>query len=245
VADAHLYVSKVGDIIKLGGYDWRVLALVGGNALLLSDKILEYKDYAAYITSKTWRASGLRQYLNNDFYNKTFSAEEKKRIFEVYSVEDYLWSEGSWGIEAEAWNKTAPPEGLSGLDLAFYNALTAADARDDETKDRVFLLSIQEVQRYFGRSADAPAWDENMTAEDFFDAVVDRMSRISDQYNSARIAYDKNTGAAHWWWLREDGNTCYGALVQSDGVIVKNTRKSEEFDSLNGGVRPALILKLQ
>ena len=211
----------------------------------MSDKILEYRDYAGYLSNKTWRASGLRQYLNEDFYNKTFSAEEKKRIFEVYSVEDYLWSEGSMGIEFDSSYKIAEPEGLSEMDLMFYRALVGTDIIDNETKDKVFLLSMEEVQDYFGRSSDTPVWDVNTTADDFFNAVVDRMSRIDDQYNKARIAYDVNNNTAKWWWLREDGNTCFGALVQSDGVIIKNTRKSEEFNNLSGGVRPALILKLQ
>jgi len=36
-----------------------------------------------------------------------------------------------------------------------------------------------------------------------------------------------NGNAAKWRRLREDGSVCYGALVRSDDVIVKNTRRTK------------------
>ncbi|MCL2063078.1 MAG: DUF6273 domain-containing protein [Candidatus Cloacimonetes bacterium] len=97
------------------------------------------------------------------------------------------------------------------------------------TQDRIFLLSIAEVVKYFGDSGQlayrpSGAWS------------------IDDQYNTNRIAtfFD---GSATFWWLRSPGSrTTYASLVRItgelnvSGIIVNN--------NFHGGVRPALWLNL-
>ena len=56
------------------------------------------------------------------------------------------------------------------------------------TKDRIFLLSIEEVVKYFGDSGQF----KNRPKDAYF---------IEDQYNSARIAEDAD-GIVFWWWRR-------------------------------------------
>jgi len=55
-------------------------------------------------------------------------------------------------------------------------------------KDPIFLLSIEEVVKYFGDSGQLKKGARN-------DGCID------DQYNKERIAYDKG-GEGTWWWLR-------------------------------------------
>ncbi|MCL2694167.1 MAG: DUF6273 domain-containing protein [Oscillospiraceae bacterium] len=71
-----------GEVIKFGNYDWRVLEVKDGKALLLSDKVLEERSYHNTDTDITWETSDIRAYLNDEFFN-SFSATEKARIAQV------------------------------------------------------------------------------------------------------------------------------------------------------------------
>jgi hypothetical protein len=99
------------------------------------------------------------------------------------------------------------------------------------TQDRIFLLSISEVIKYFGDSGQLK--NKNSKSE----------YRIDDQFNSARQAHYNGSWA--WWWLRSPGHHSYdAAYVSSDGnVIVNGITVFRGHDS--GGVRPALWLNLK
>jgi hypothetical protein len=69
--------AKVGDIISFGKYNWRVLDVADGKALVITEGIIEERRFDE--NSNDWASSEIRGYLNNEFYN-SFSADEKKRI---------------------------------------------------------------------------------------------------------------------------------------------------------------------
>jgi hypothetical protein len=99
-----------------------------------------------------------------------------------------------------------------------------------ETKDRIFLLSVSEVVRYFGDSGQLKKRTPNGSY------------KIIDQYNIARRAkYEKNE---YWWWLRSPGEfatktTC----VAADGFLIMYG--ATIGDGNTKGVRPALWLNLK
>ena len=73
-----------GSTISLGGHDWIVLEVIDGKkALVLSDKVIELRAYHSKDVSISWENCDLRKYLNGEFYKKTFSEKEKKRIIET------------------------------------------------------------------------------------------------------------------------------------------------------------------
>lgn len=72
--------DPVGKVIKMGGINWRVVDVQGEKALVISDLILDCKPYQKDSKVNSWADSYLRSYLNGDFYKKTFSSSEKKRI---------------------------------------------------------------------------------------------------------------------------------------------------------------------
>jgi hypothetical protein len=76
---------RVGDIIQFGQLDWLVLAAEDGKALVLSDKILENRNYHADGGDITWEHSSIRAYLNGEFYNG-FSAADQNRIISTNIV---------------------------------------------------------------------------------------------------------------------------------------------------------------
>jgi hypothetical protein len=81
---APIPVSK-GDTIDFGGYDWIVLEVSDGKALLLSEKILEYRAYHDEKVDITWAQSDMRAYLNGEFYD-SFAASDRARIAETRIV---------------------------------------------------------------------------------------------------------------------------------------------------------------
>ena len=92
----------VEDTITLGTYEqdnnssngkepikWRVLAIEGGKALVISEYGLDCKPYHEEYEAITWRDCSLRAWLNSDFYNAAFSDEEKNIILkETIIAED-------------------------------------------------------------------------------------------------------------------------------------------------------------
>lgn len=85
--------AKVGDYVSFGTYEqdnntsngkedvkWLVLEVKDGKALVISEYALDCKQYNTNDTDVTWETCTLRRWLNNDFINAAFSAEEKAKI---------------------------------------------------------------------------------------------------------------------------------------------------------------------
>lgn len=71
-----------GDAIEIGGYDWRVLDIQDNKALVLSEKVLLTRAYHPAGGEITWADSDIRAYLNENFYQETFTEEERLCIVE-------------------------------------------------------------------------------------------------------------------------------------------------------------------
>lgn len=119
---------KVGGYIKFGSYpqtengdkediEWRVLKVINGRALVISRKVLDRAQYNTFTTDVTWDTCTLREWLNNDFFNSAFSADEKAMI-----------STTTVSVDTVPYSKANPGKA---------------------TQDKVFLLSINEVEKYF------------------------------------------------------------------------------------------------
>ncbi len=83
---------KVNDIITFGTYpqtkytdevsplEWKVLKVEDGKALIITDKIIDQVRFNEKYADVTWADSILRGWLNNEFFNKAFTADEKEKI---------------------------------------------------------------------------------------------------------------------------------------------------------------------
>ena len=128
---------KVGDHVTYGRYpqtaegndetpiEWLVLDVQGDKALLLSRYGLDTMPYNTEYEDVTWETCSLREWLNGDFLNRAFSAEEQKAI----PVTDVDNGKGQGNSE---WDTSG----------------------GNDTQDRVFLLSFAEACRYLGASLD-------------------------------------------------------------------------------------------
>ena len=100
----------------------------------------------------------------------------------------------------------------------------------EDTTDNVFLLSIEEVVRYFGDSGK-------------LDAHTDRdVWVLYDEYDQSRVAQYIDGDMAAWWWLRSPGmNFMYAATISIDGSM---NISGDYVVSGGGGVRPAIWIVL-
>lgn len=85
--------AKVGEIVYFGTYEqdnntfngkenieWLVLAKENNRVLVISDKALDCQPYNTSLSDVTWENCTLRKWLNDDFVNVAFDAEERKMI---------------------------------------------------------------------------------------------------------------------------------------------------------------------
>ena len=126
--------KTLGSIVKFGHYEqdnnsdngkeeieWIVLDVQNGKSLLLSRYLLDAKPYNTDYTSVTWETCTLRSWLNGDFMNAAFTAEEQFAILTT-KVDN---------------SKT---QGYSGFNTN----------SDKNTQDKIFLLSYHEAfEQYF------------------------------------------------------------------------------------------------
>ena len=89
--DLKLYTSDVGDTFTFGKYEqdkntdgmedieWVVLDKKGSSALVISKYVLDYQRFCTNQDAK-WEECALRTWLNDDFFNKAFTAEEREMI---------------------------------------------------------------------------------------------------------------------------------------------------------------------
>ena len=213
----------MGDYVTFGSYEqdnniangqepieWLVLDYDAANnrALLLSRYGLDAQPYNIEHSKVTWEKCTLRTWLNGTFLNKAFTAQEKARI-EVTNV-DNSNSQG-------------------------YSQWRTKGGKN--TKDKVFLLSYAEANKYLGVEYWTVTGADNNTK-----SRVAPTAYAIKQGAYTSIAYKAAEGtAAGWWWLRSPGfDQLRAAYVYIGGSLMSNS-----VDIGSGCVRPALWINLK
>ncbi|MDR1136146.1 MAG: DUF6273 domain-containing protein [Clostridiales Family XIII bacterium] len=99
----------------------------------------------------------------------------------------------------------------------------------NNTNDKAFLLSIDEVVKYFGDSGQMK--NERLEKDGY----------ISDEYSNERVGKYDDIGA--WWWLRSPGHSSdLAAYVHDDGELIIYGSIVYYADV---GVRPVFWLNLE
>ena len=133
----------LGSIVVFGNYPsvtgtkqpltWRVLFSHGGKVLLITEHSITERLYHHTHAQANWEKSDLRQWLNGEFFEDTFTESEKKVILDASSVSSVdIFPKGS--AVSDKLPKDEPP--LCSGDL-------------------VFILSEAEVRRFFKNEEDA------------------------------------------------------------------------------------------
>lgn len=86
---------RVGEYVRYGAYpqtadgadrtpiEWLVLENDGESALLISRCALDRQPYHNTYANTTWEGCSLRAWLNGEFYEQAFSADERERILQT------------------------------------------------------------------------------------------------------------------------------------------------------------------
>ncbi len=199
-------LRTVGAYVKFGNFpqtagdedrtpaEWLVLAYDAENhrTLLLSRYGLDALPYNEKEQNVTWEKSSLRKWLNKEFTDMAFTPEEQAALLE---------------------NKTD-----NGAEQGYYSATKKKAGKN--TKDKVFLLSWQEVKAYLPAGGDRRCAVTDYAAG--YGAGTDERYRLEGRGTEA-------------WWLRSPGASLKeAAMIDRTGKV--NNRKVNQFLA----VRPAV-----
>ena len=151
--------AEIGDLIGFGEYDiwpyndqkevirWRVIYKKGDDLLVLCDRLIDAFSYnhnpeLRDLDSITWENCSLRAFLNDpEGFLSCFTKEESDMIRTAH-------------LENKAANKELMKYWGDFVDQdekKTFSDLAVQDLNDEnDTDDKVFLLSFQEVEKYFG-----------------------------------------------------------------------------------------------
>lgn len=100
LASARYRSAKPGEVITFGSYPqaadsidgtpikWRVLQSVAGELFVLSEHILDCKQYHREYTDITWLDCDLRHWLNDEFYDVAFTHAEKEVVKTIHNTDN-------------------------------------------------------------------------------------------------------------------------------------------------------------
>ncbi|MBQ6877348.1 MAG: PASTA domain-containing protein [Oscillospiraceae bacterium] len=199
---------KIGETMTFGSYqqktnpnagkdpiEWQILEVQDGKAFVISKYVIEarkvFDNDLGYGRPKwKWETSDFRKWLNKDFINEAFSAEEQDSI-----------------IKLAIKNPANPKSGKSG---------------GNNTSDKVFLLSCEEVEKYFPTEKDREAEAVRKVAD------LDMLDPYGINYNNE-------------WCTRTAGEDAYGPvhIISSTGLMEYDREGS--WDTATG-LRPAMWL---
>lgn len=133
--------TKVGDYITFGLYEqdgktnsketltWRVLDKEDDKLLLITDYVIDVKDYHNTKSLVSWENCSLRKWLNEDFKNTALTEEQKNILVTTTLTTD-----------------------CSGFDTA------RAKKYCSTTEDEIFILSSNELNKYFKNNKNSLAY---------------------------------------------------------------------------------------
>ncbi|MCL2611279.1 MAG: DUF6273 domain-containing protein [Defluviitaleaceae bacterium] len=199
----HEAIQK-GDSIQFGEYEWVVLNVYENNtALIISKSIVNYSTFINIVEVVDGAT-----WENSDlrmYLNGTF--------MNTFSEEE---------------RNTIISHNIYTPNNEWYGTRGG-----NNTVDYIFLLSIEEVVRYFGDSGQL----KNPTPT----GTAIRQWLIDDEYNSERLALNEDSLPTSWW-LRSSGfDYDFIATVMEDGSIRIDGTSAENVH----GARPAMIIRLQ
>lgn len=167
---------------------------------------------------------------------RPYNAQFKNTAWEECTLRQYLNGELLRKFKSEEQEQIAETK-IANPDNLWYGTPGGNDKYD-----KIFLLSLEEADRYFGDSGDYLRKRRKSYATGRYTARIDAGGeQISNGNDGDRIAKEIN-GRFWWWWLRSPGRTSDSAsCVYADGSIYAEGRAVTREE---GGIRPALWLQL-
>ncbi len=221
--DDNGYYTRTTYWFKYEPIKWRIIREMDDVALLICDSIIDSQAYNNSINTlkgtedtvyvNNYMYSSIRSFLNENFLNKAFSELQKNEILTM-SIDNSAISSNP-NDNSKHWN--------DGVNEFYCN----------NTQDKVFLLSIQEVTNAeYGFSTSVKAEDVQR----------ERKSTAYAQCQGVYVSTGKNRNSNGWWWLRSPN--CHDNKYARD---VNSSGSADRYTFVNmtqGGVLPSLYIKL-
>ena len=160
---------------------------------------------------------------------RTYNEQRINVTWETCTLRKYLNGEFLQKFTAEDQRRIAETR------IPNPNNLWYGTAGGNDTTDKIFLLSLEEVDRYFGDSGDY----QSKRRIGYGYVSDDKGHLFSNAHDSKRIS--KYNNETWWWWLRSPGYSNCAANVCHDGIVGVGGLDGR---ANVGGVRPALWLNL-
>ena len=190
----------VGQVVTMGEFEqdnnsgngkesikWDVLDVQSDRVLLIAHDLMEYVRYNQTRTSVTWESSHLRKWMNNDFYNAAFSADEKNKILTVQLSN----SDSSNGTDG----------GKDTYDKVFSLSVEEAKKYYSTNSQRIaYYTDYVENYKYYGETNAGREWWwlRSPGATSKHAALVDIDGKIIDNYGDYVDDYDITVRPAMW-----------------------------------------------
>ncbi|MDR0220885.1 MAG: DUF6273 domain-containing protein [Lachnospiraceae bacterium] len=217
-------LPQIGEVIEFGGIDWRVLDVQGSRALLISKDVLEYRCIHPQCANEVVEDEG-RRYVPEKSTGITWAKS---------AMRSYLNGEFLSRFSADERARIV----LTEIQTPFHNNAELYADVDINTEDYIFLLSIEEVERYMPSNIDRIACFVECDYDHVGDLETSQPGRGDDGLEPSSI----RPFTCQWetsWWLRTTGMGCCTASVSINGYI----NDWGYHDYLNLGMRPALWLR--
>ena len=201
---------KVGDIITFGNY-WQGKDKSAGKQPV-EWQVLDVKDGKALVISKYALIS--HEY-NEEWTGVTWETCTLRKWLNDTFIKDIFSAEEMKAVTLSDVSADKNPD--------------CNTNQGNDTKDKLFLLSIKEVEQYFVSNEKKILGNEEK-----------RLCK-STKYAVYNGAYESSRGYG-WWWLRSAGlHSDCAAFVNDDGFVIT---PGELVDIYNRSVRPAFWLNL-
>ncbi|MCL2364644.1 MAG: helix-turn-helix domain-containing protein [Defluviitaleaceae bacterium] len=204
---------EIGELITFGNYKWRVLDVSGDQALIVTENVIETRAFH--------KTSDIR-------HRVTWEQSDMRKYLNGKFIKQFSDTEQAQVAETAVLK----------LDNPWYGTNTYPD-----TQDKVFLLSYEEVVRYFG---DSGALEKRCGVE--YEVMgLEHGDAIHDEYDKARSVLNM-AGFNAWWWLRSPGGP--RSHTEWDHVTAGSVDNiiwicGDDVSKKDGGVRPAMWIKVK
>jgi hypothetical protein len=180
----NVLVNKVGDAVEYGSFNgapiqWQALAVDTENnkALLVTTEIIAYWVFYGQDEQATWETSTVRAWLNSDFFNAAFNAQQKEIL-----LESDVANPANAGIGGNANTQ----DWVFLLSLDEVSALFPSDA----ARAAKFNASPSQIEALARAISDAGN-NDNWASKQTYDQVLADLTSFN--------------GTTDKWWLRTSG----------------------------------------
>lgn len=251
----NVYLKKyeIGETVKFGGYEWLVLDIRDGKALLLTEEIISIKfgnisneaeEALSALSEKEMKFWGLTDFDGYNVFNTKYDG-----IYDAYvsyeSMHPKIFNSDMW---YSSWENCSLRKWLnSEMDFTSkeWDMIETTEVADktglgNNTLDKVFLLDYNEVIKYFPRN-EARAATSIASDEELLYFLKHSLLLGSLSGDMAEKALNTKNNGIFYWWVR-------GAKTEDN--YIKPMSTDDELRSIAPspkkplGVRPAIWINI-